>query len=140
VATFDGPRRSVVAAGAGARHLGSDHDEARHLDSDHDEKGFTMIWHIVRFDMSQLEEETRATLEEALEALAELDDVAWLRVARDVDDPTVTGLISAFADYDALERYRVHPDHLPVVARARELGIPAVRLDVATDDDPSALP
>ena len=99
-----------------------------------------MIWHIVRFDMTALDETTRVSIEADLAGLAELDDVAWLRVARDVDDPAMTGLITAFVDHDALERYRVHPDHLPVVERARDLAIPAVRLDIATDDDPSALP
>ncbi len=99
-----------------------------------------MIWHIVRFDMSELDEATRASLENDLAGLTALEDVAWLRVARDVEDPGMTGLITAFADHDALERYRVHPDHLPVVQRARELAIPAVRLDIATDDDPTTLP
>lgn len=99
-----------------------------------------MIWHIVRFDMGDLDEAARTELETSLEGLAALDDVAWLRVSRDIEDPAMTGLITAFADHDALERYRVHPDHLPVVERARELRIPSVRLDVATDDDPATLP
>lgn len=99
-----------------------------------------MIWHIVRFDMGVLDEATRASLEDDLAGLTALDDVAWLRVARDVEDPGVTGLLTAFADHDALERYRVHPQHLPVVQRVRELGVPSVRLDIATDDDPATLP
>lgn len=99
-----------------------------------------MIWHIVRFDMSTLDEATRASLEDDLAGLTALEDVAWLRVARDVDEPGMTGLITALADHDALERYRVHPDHLPVVERVRGLGIPTVRLDIATDDDPATLP
>lgn len=99
-----------------------------------------MIWHIVRFDMGVLDETTRASLENDLAGLTALDDVAWLRVARDVEDPGVTGLLTAFADHDALERYRVHPQHLPVVQRVRELGVPSVRLDIATDDDPATLP
>ncbi len=99
-----------------------------------------MIWHIVRFDMGVLDEATRASIEGDLAGLTTLDDVAWLRVARDVDDPAMTGLLTAFADHDALERYRVHPEHLPVVQRVRELGIPSVRLDIATDDDPATLP
>jgi hypothetical protein len=52
----------------------------------------------------------------------------------------VTGLLTGFADRRALEAYRVHPDHLPVVARVRELGVGTVRLDVATDDAVEALP
>lgn len=99
-----------------------------------------MIWHIVRFDMGAVDEVTRASIEDDLVGLTALDDVAWLRVARDVDDPAMTGLMTAFADHDALERYRVHPEHLPVVQRVRDLGIPSVRLDIATDDDPATLP
>lgn len=99
-----------------------------------------MIWHIVRFDLGSLDEATRREVEADLAALDRIPEVRWLRVARDVDEPTVTGLLTAFDDYAGLEAYRVHPEHLPVVARIRSLGIPAVRLDVATDDDPAALP
>jgi hypothetical protein len=99
-----------------------------------------MIWHIARFDMSELDEATRVALEDDMAALASIEDVAWLRLGRDVEDPDVTGLITVFDDHDALERYRVHPEHLPVVRRSRELAIPAVRLDIATDDDPTMLP
>lgn len=99
-----------------------------------------MIWHIVRFDLGGVDPEVRAELEAALAGLDAIEEVAWLRVARDVEDPAVTGLITVFADHAALERYRVHPDHLPVVERLRALGVPAARLDIATDDDPTALP
>ncbi len=99
-----------------------------------------MIWHVVRFDCDEVDEDTRRDLEAALAALARLDEVAWLRVARDVEDPTVTGLLTVFADADALARYRVHPEHVPVVERIRALGIPTVRLDVATDDAVADLP
>ena len=99
-----------------------------------------MIWHVVRFDCSEVEEDTRREVEAALAGLADLEEVAWLRVARDVEEPTITGLITVFADVDALARYRVHPEHVPVVERIRALGIPAVRLDIATDDDPADLP
>jgi len=99
-----------------------------------------VIWHVVRFDMTEVEEATRQELEEALAGLDAIEEVAWLRVARDVEDPTVTGLLTVFTDVDALARYRVHPEHVPVVERIRGLGIPAVRLDIATDDDPADLP
>lgn len=99
-----------------------------------------MIWHIVRFDFADVDDATREEVEGALQGLVALDEVAWLRLARDIDEPTVTGLLTVFADLDALEAYRVHPDHVPVVARIRELGIPAVRLDVTTDGDPAQLP
>lgn len=99
-----------------------------------------MIWHVVRFDCADLDEPTRQDLESSIAALAALDEVAWLRLARDVEEPTVTGLLTVFADADALARYRVHPEHVPVVERIRALGIPTVRLDIATDDEPSDLP
>jgi hypothetical protein len=99
-----------------------------------------VIWHVVRFDFRGIDDGVREELEADLLALDRLDEVAWLRVARDVDEPAVTGLLTGFGDREALEAYRVHPDHLPVVARVRELGIGTVRLDVATDDDVGSLP
>lgn len=99
-----------------------------------------MIWHIVRFDMTHLDETVRREVEAALGGLDALDEVRWLRVARDIEDPGVTGLITVFDDVDALASYRVHPDHLPVVERIRELGIGATRLDLATDDASADLP
>lgn len=99
-----------------------------------------MIWHVVRMDCAEVDEATRQELEASLAGLAALDEVAWLRVARDVEEPTVTGLLTVFADADALARYRVHPEHVPVVERIRGLGIAVARLDIATDDDPAELP
>ena len=99
-----------------------------------------MIWHIVRFDMGSLDEVTRVELEEGLTALGEIEHVSWLRVARDIDEPSVTGLVTAFRDMDQLGAYRDHPDHLPVLQRMRELRVPATRLDIATEDDVAALP
>lgn len=99
-----------------------------------------MIWHIVRFDMTHLDETVRREVEAALEGLDALDEVRWLRVARDIEEPGVTGLLTIFDDVDALASYRVHPDHVPVVERIRELGISATRLDIATDDAADDLP
>lgn len=95
-----------------------------------------MIWHIVRFDCRALEPAVRDDLAARLAALEALDCVTWLRVGPDIDDPAVIGLLSAFEDLEALETYRVHPDHLPVVARVKELGIPVERLDVDADHGP----
>jgi len=89
-----------------------------------------MIWHIVTFDMGAVDDATRTELEHRLAALAHLDVVRWLEVARDVDSPSTTGLLSVFASYDDLEAYRTHPDHVPVVEDIRGLGIPVSRLDV----------
>jgi hypothetical protein len=95
-----------------------------------------VIWHIVRFDMSSLDEDTRASLDADLAALDRLDCVDQLHVGPDLAEPHITGLVSAFADEEALDAYRVHPDHLPVVERVRSLNIPAVRLDIAADEAP----
>lgn len=98
-----------------------------------------MIWHIVRLDMSAIEESVRDEVERNLEGLRDLDVVAWLAVSRDVDSPSVTGLITVFVSYDDLEAYRVHPDHLPVVQRIRDLGIPLTRLDIEAAVPPADL-
>ena len=99
-----------------------------------------MIWHIVRLDFTGIDEDDRQDLEDRLAALAAIDEVAWLRLARDVEDPAVTGLITAFDSVEDLAAYRVHPDHIPVVERIRELGLATARLDLATDDQPLELP
>lgn len=98
-----------------------------------------MLWHIVRFDCGHLDEEDRVDLEGQLQGLVDLDVVRGLRLGRDVEDPAVTGLLVALDDHAALAVYRDHPDHLPVVARVRELGVTATRLDVETDDDVAVL-
>ncbi|MGI8574091.1 MAG: Dabb family protein [Egibacteraceae bacterium] len=99
-----------------------------------------MIWHIVRFDFSGCSSDQREELEQRITGLAALDEVAWLRVARDVDEPSVTGLLTGFADREALQGYRKHPRHLPVIEALRDAGVGAVRLDVETPDDATALP
>lgn len=98
-----------------------------------------MLWHIVRFDCGHLDEDDRVDLEAQLRGLTELDVVRGLRLARDVEDPAITGLVVALDDAAALAVYRDHPDHLPVVARVRELGVTATRLDIETDDDAAVL-
>jgi quinol monooxygenase YgiN len=99
-----------------------------------------VIWHVVRLDFTGVDEADRADVESALQALDSIDEVAWLRVGRDLEDPTVTGLLTVFADPAALETYRTHPDHLPVVERIRALQVTTARFDVTTDDAVDALP
>lgn len=94
-----------------------------------------MIWHVVRFDFSGVDEPTRRDIEERLAGLVAIPEVAWLRVGRDLKEPAVTGLLTAFEDRDALERYRVHPDHVPVVEAIRVAGVGVTRLDLVTDDE-----
>lgn len=99
-----------------------------------------MIWHIVRFDFTGVDAAVREDLEDRLEALGGLDEVAWLRLSRDLDDGQVTGLITGFATYEDLEAYRNHPDHVPVVAAIRESGVATARIDLETDDAVEDLP
>lgn len=99
-----------------------------------------MIWHIVRLDFTGIDPDVRSVIEARLEDLVSLDEVAWLRLARDIDDEDVTGLITCFDTEDDLVAYRSHPDHLPVVHDIRDLGIGATRADVTTDDDVADMP
>lgn len=98
-----------------------------------------MIWHIVRFDFAGIDDAVRADLEDQLRGLDDLDCVGFLRVGRDIEQSTVTGLLTGFADAGALDEYRTHPDHLPVVDAIREAGVATTRIDVETADDLAAL-
>lgn len=101
-----------------------------------------MMWHIVRFRFpADVDDEERRALERDIEGLADaVDEVVWLTVARDVADPTVTGLISLFEDAAGLDAYREHPVHVPVAERARQLSEEVTRLDVAAGSPASASP
>lgn len=100
-----------------------------------------MIWHVVRFDFADVDDGVRSEIEHDLQQLATgIDEVRWLRVARDVEEPAVTGLITVFADEADLATYRDHPEHRPVVQRIRDAGVGTVRMDLETADDPGGLP
>lgn len=91
-----------------------------------------MLWHIVRFAFrSDVADDERRALEHEMEALAAIDEVVWLAVARAIDDPQVTGLVSLFEDEEGLAAYRVHHRHVPVVERTRALCETITRLDMA---------
>lgn len=92
-----------------------------------------MLWHIVRFQFrSDVGDDERRALERDIEALADvIEEVVWLAVARSVDRPAVTGLLSLFEDEAGLAVYREHPRHVPVAERARALCDDVTRLDVA---------
>ena len=100
-----------------------------------------MLWHIVKFRFAEeTTDEERTSLEHALAGLADrIEQVRLLRVARSVDEADVSGLLSGFDDEAALATYRDHPEHLPVVARARELCEEITRLDIETDDPTDVL-
>jgi quinol monooxygenase YgiN len=97
-----------------------------------------MLYHIVRLTFpSDVDEAARLRVEADLASLAEhIEQVRWLEVGRDLEDPLVTGLLSAFDDEAALAVYRDHPAHLPVVAAARELSERIERLDVVAGSGP----
>lgn len=99
-----------------------------------------MIWHVVRFEFDGVAEADRRDVEASLAGLAEIAQVAWLRVARDLDQPAVTGLLTAFETVEDLETYRTHPDHVPVVERIRDLGVGATRFDIDVAGGPDTLP
>lgn len=98
-----------------------------------------MIWHIVRFDFAGIGDDVRDDLETQLRALDGLDCVGFLRLGRDLEQPSVTGLLTGFADAGELDAYRTHPDHVPVVDAIREAGVAVTRVDVETDDDLAVL-
>lgn len=99
-----------------------------------------MIWHIVRFDFTGIDADDRRDIEHRLAGLDAIDVVGWLRVARDIDDEHVTGLLTVFATVEDLETYRTHPEHVPVVTDIATLGVGITRIDMATDDQVEALP
>lgn len=99
-----------------------------------------MIWHLVRFDFSGTDDATRRRLEDRLADLAAIEEVAWLRVGRDLSEPGITGLITVFHSREDLESYRTHPEHVPVVEAIREAGVATTRVDLETRDHASSLP
>jgi Stress responsive A/B Barrel Domain len=95
-------------------------------------------WHVVRFDFSGVAEEARRSLEARMSAFSSIPSLAWVLVGRDPDQPSVTGLLTAFRTVDDLEAYRVHPDHVAFgAALAAVPGVTVTRLDV---DGPEAWP
>lgn len=101
-----------------------------------------MLWHVVKFRFAgDVDQEDRLAFEAMLRRLADdIDVISLLRVARSIDEPDVTGLITGVADEPALAVYRDHPHHQPVLARGRKLCSEIVRLDIITSDPPGALP
>lgn len=91
-----------------------------------------MIWHIVRFHFPEdVDDSARRALEDDIAALSgTVDELVWLAVGRDVDDPAVTGLLTVFEDAEGLAVYRDHPRHVPVAQRARELSDAITRIDM----------
>ena len=99
-----------------------------------------MFWHIVRFDFTGVDDTTRDDIEDRLEGLDALDEVAWLRMSHDVSDAEVTAFVTGFETRDDYEAYRVHPDHVPVVMAIETAEVHTNRMDFETDDAIEDLP
>ena len=95
-----------------------------------------MLTHAVLFKFKpETTAEQAAQLEAGLKGLpAVISDIREFRVGRDVvrsERSYDLGLVSAFADLEALQRYQVHPAHQEVVALVKALcaGVVAVDFD-----------
>jgi hypothetical protein len=97
-----------------------------------------MIWHTVRIGFSGVAEPTRADVERKLAALPDVvPGIAWLRIGRDAAAPEVSLLVSAFESMEALDAYRIHPNHRPAQDAIRSSGAEILGMnDIETDDDP----
>lgn len=85
-----------------------------------------MIRHLVMFRFKpETTLQQQAEFIAMLEALpGKIDEILDFEVGRDVIRSARAfdvALVATYADLAALERYSVHPDHLPVVARAKEI-------------------
>ena len=91
-----------------------------------------MIRHIVVFSVADGQEEQLAGLVDDLEALpGQIDVIEALAVGRPLNDtPFDCALTVDLADVDALEAYRGHPAHQPVVDRLRAIAADVVVADI----------
>lgn len=93
-----------------------------------------MLTHIVLFKFKAEASEAQInSLCRGLQGLPEkIAEIGELRCGRDVirsERSYDLGLITTFADRDALQRYQVHPDHQQVVAQVREIAASVVAVD-----------
>ena len=93
-----------------------------------------MLTHVVLFKFKpETTAEQAAQLEAGLKGLpAVISGIREFRVGRDVvrsERSYDLGLVSAFADLDALQRYQVHPAHQEVVALVKALCAGVVAVD-----------
>jgi len=93
-----------------------------------------MLTHVVLFKFKpETTAEQAAQLEAGLKGLPTvISAIREFRVGRDVvrsERSYDLGLVSAFADLDALQRYQVHPAHQEVVALVKALCAGVVAVD-----------
>ena len=97
-----------------------------------------MVWHTVRISFKAVPDDVRVDVEMRL---AELPDVvpaiAWFRIGRDVTDPEVSLIVSAFETFEDLDSYRTHPNHRPAQDALHGSGAQILGMsDIETGDDP----
>lgn len=93
-----------------------------------------MIRHIVLFKVKPgVSDEDKAALVDMLKGLKDkIDLVKELEIGEDVgckENSCDIGLNSTFDDMESLEAYAVHPDHVLVVKRIKELCLSTVKID-----------
>jgi hypothetical protein len=93
-----------------------------------------MITHIVLFKFKP--ETTEAEIQKLAEGLGNLpqsiEDIREFRFGADVlhsERSYDLGLVSSFEDFDALQRYQVHPEHQKVVAHVKTIASNVVAVD-----------
>ena len=91
-----------------------------------------------RFSAAAPDDERRQCEDDVRGLAADIDTIRFVRIARSVDEPDVSGLLMGFDDANGFASYQVHPAHLPVAARIDGLCSEVVRFDIVTEDDPAA--
>lgn len=101
-----------------------------------------MLWHIVKFIYRpDVSDEERTAAEDAIRGLPGLvEEIAFQRLARSVDEPGVSAVVVGFADEAAKKAYDDHPAHVPAAQRIDGLCAEVVRVDIVTDDAPGDIP
>jgi hypothetical protein len=89
-----------------------------------------MILHSVRLDFSGMAVGDRERVESRLRELRAVPGAIGFTVARDTEQPDVTGLVCWFPTHDDLVAYHAHPLHDAVGSDVVASGVAAARLDV----------
>lgn len=98
-----------------------------------------MLWHIVKFHFRpDVTDGDRRAAEDGIAAMPdEIEVIRFLRLARSIDEPDVTGVLVGFDDADAMAAYAADPVHVPAAQRIDALCAQVIRMDLVTPDDPA---
>jgi hypothetical protein len=93
-----------------------------------------MLKHVVFFKFKEgIADAEIATLENALRALpAKIPEIKGFQFGRDMvrsDRSYDFSLVSEFDNLEAMKRYQVHPDHVPVIAMVRSISANILAVD-----------